>query len=150
MKTLSDAAIGIQGIDDEYWQLVQAFPLVPIHDDTHLEQALDIIDRLTDDSEHRAGKDAYLGALADLVYVYEQEHVTWPSVTGINVLQHLMAAHNLTQADLAPLFGGRSVISDVLAGKRRINLTHITRLSERFGVPADIFIDRTPSEQHAE
>jgi len=30
----------------------------------------------------------------------------------------------------------------VLAGKRRLNLTHITRLAERFGLPVDVFIDR--------
>ena len=115
---------------------------MPIRDDTHLEQALDIIDRLTDRPQRSTGEEEYLGALADLVYVYEHEHVTWPPVTGIAVLRHLMDEHSLTQADLAPLFGGRSVISEVLAGKRRLSLTHITRLAERFGLPADVFIDR--------
>jgi HTH-type transcriptional regulator/antitoxin HigA len=127
---------------DEYWRLMHEFPLVPIRDDTHLEQALTVIDRLTDHPQHDAGAQAYLGALADLVYVYEQDHVTWPRVAGVDVLAHLMEEHDLTQADLAPLFGGRSVISAVLAGKRRLNLTHITRLSTRFGLPADAFIDR--------
>ena len=126
----------------EYWQNVRAFPLVPIRNDAHLEQALEIIDRLTDQPQRSEGAEEYLGALADLVYVYEQVHVTWPPVSGVDVLRHLMEEHNLTQADLAPLFGGRSVISDVLAGKRRLNLTHITRLAQRFGLPADAFIDR--------
>lgn len=71
--------------------------------------------------------------------------MTWPPVSGVDVLRHLMEEHNLTQAELAPLFGGRSAISEVLAGKRRLNLTHITRLSERFGLPADAFIDRQTS-----
>src|SRR5437763_10261562 len=78
------------------------FPLVPIRDNTHLEQALEIIDRLTDQPQRSAGAEEYLGALADLVYVYEQEHVTWPPVTGVDVLRHLMEDHRLTQADLAP------------------------------------------------
>ena len=82
----------------------------------------------------------------DLVYVYERQHVTWPQVTGVNVLRHLMEEHRLAQADLAVLFGGRSVISEILAGKRRLNLTHIRRLSERFGLPADVFIDREAAE----
>lgn len=126
---------------DAYWQLIRTFPLVPIRDDTHLEQALAIIDRLMDDPQEDAGTQAYLGALADLVYVYEQQHVTWPRVTGVDVVRHLMEEHRLTQADLAPLFGGRSVVSAVLAGNRHLNLTHITRLSARFGLPADAFID---------
>jgi HTH-type transcriptional regulator/antitoxin HigA len=126
---------------DEYWQLVHAFPLIPIRDDNHLEQALMIIDQLTDNPQRDVGTQAYLGALADLVYVYEQQHVTWPRVRGVDVLRHLMEEHQLTQADLAPLFGGRSVVSAVLAGKRRLNLTQITRLAARFGLPADAFID---------
>ncbi len=127
---------------EEYWRLVREFPLVSIHDDTHLEDALDVVDRLTDKSTRTKGAEEYLRTLADLVYVYEQAHVTWPPVTGVDIVRHLMEENGLSQTDLAPLFGGRSVISDVLAAKRRLNLTHITRLAERFGLPADLFIDR--------
>ena len=130
---------------EDYWRHVQAFPLVPIRDDAHLEQALEIIDRLTDQPQRSEGAEEYLGALADLVYVYEQEHVTWPPVSGVDVLRHLMEEHNLRQADLAQLFGGRSVISEVLAGKQRLSLTHITRLAERFGLPPDAFMNRPAS-----
>ena len=130
---------------DEYWRLIHEFPLVPIRDETHLEQALAIIDRLTDHLQHDMGAQAYLGALADLVYVYEQHHVTWPAVTGVDVVRHLMEEHQLSQADLAPLFGGRSVVSAVLSGKRRLNLTHITRLSGHFGLSVDAFIDKGAS-----
>lgn len=38
----------------------------------------------------QVGAQAYLGALADLVYVYEQQHVSWPPVTGVDVVRHLM------------------------------------------------------------
>lgn len=138
-----EAAAPVQMNDgmEEYWRLIHAFPLAPIRDGTHLEQALALIDQLTEHPRHDAGAQLYLGALSDLVYVYEQQHVTWPPVTGPDVVRHLMEEHQLTQADLAPLFGGRSVVSAVLAGKRRLNLTHITRLAARFGVPAGVFID---------
>lgn len=129
-------------VDDEYWSLVHTFPLAPIRNAAHLEQALSIIDQITDRRDRGHGTEDYLGALADLVYVYEQQHVSWPRVTGVSVLRHLMQEHHMSQADLAPLMGGRSVISAVLAGKRRLNLTHITRLADRFGLPADAFIDR--------
>ncbi len=130
-----------EGIE-EYWRLAHEFPLASIRDDAHLEEALDVVGRLTDRTRRTTDEEEYLRALADLVYVYEQAHVTWPAVTGVDVLRHLMEENGLSQADIAPLFGGRSVISDVLAGKRRLNLTHIVRLAERFGLPADIFIDR--------
>ncbi|HVA91149.1 MAG TPA: helix-turn-helix domain-containing protein [Chloroflexota bacterium] len=142
-----EAAAPVQMNDsmEEYWRLIHAFPLAPIRDDTHLDQALAIIDQLTERSRPDADAQLYLGALADLVYVYEQQHVSWPPVTGSDVVRHLMEEHQLTQADLAPLFGGRSVVSAVLAGKRRLNLTHITRLSARFDVPAGVFIDEGTS-----
>ena len=142
-----DATVQMRTSDgmDEYWRLIRAFPLMPIRDDTQLEEALALIDQLTDHPEPDPGTRAYLGALADLVYVYEQQHVTWPRVTGVDVVRHLMEEHRLTQADLAPLFGGRSVVSAVLAGKRRLNLTHITRLAARFGLPVDAFIDQDVS-----
>lgn len=57
-------------------------------------------------------------------------------------LRYLRAENALTQADLAPLFGGPSVISEVLAGKRRLALSHIARLAAHFGLPADVFIER--------
>jgi HTH-type transcriptional regulator/antitoxin HigA len=65
-----------------------------------------------------------------------------PPVSGVEALRYLMAENGLTQADLAPLFGSPSIISEVLAGKRRLALAHIARLAGRFGVPADVFIAR--------
>lgn len=51
-----------------------------------------------------------------------------------------MAENGLTQADLVPLFGAPSAVSEVLSGKRRLALDHIKRLAVHFGLPADIFI----------
>jgi hypothetical protein len=68
---------------EEYWRLIHTFPLTPIRDDTHLEQALTLIDQLIEHPRHDTGAQEYLGALADLVYVYEQQHVTWPRLRGL-------------------------------------------------------------------
>jgi antitoxin component HigA of HigAB toxin-antitoxin module len=66
-----------------------------------------------------------------------------PEASGVAMVRHLMEENGLTQADLAPLFGSPSVVSEVLSGKRRLALSHVERLSEYFGLPDDIFIDRT-------
>ena len=68
-----------------------------------------------------------------------------PPVSGVDVLRHLMEENGLRQQDLVPLFGSKSTISEVLSGKRPLALAHITKLSERFGLPADVFIDRSPT-----
>lgn len=135
---------------EEYLAFVRAFPLVSIRDDAHLAGALVILDRLIDKPERSPAAEAYLGAVTDLVETYERAHVVIPDVTGVAALRALMEENDLTQADLVPLFGTPSVVSEVLAGKRRLALSHIRRLAAHFGLPADVFINAAePSGQTA-
>jgi HTH-type transcriptional regulator/antitoxin HigA len=76
------------------------------------------------------------------VETYEHAHVAIPPISGVEAVRYLMEENGLAQADLVPLLGTASRVSEVLAGKRRLTLAHITRLAERFGVPADVFIER--------
>ncbi len=99
-----------------------------------------VIDQLLDIPERSTAEEEYLQALTDLVAAYEDTHVTIPSVTGVDALRYLMEENGLTQVDLVPQFGARSIVSEVLAGKRRLALAHITRLAERFGLPATVFL----------
>jgi HTH-type transcriptional regulator / antitoxin HigA len=124
----------------QYLALVRAFPLVSLHNDAHVKEALTVIDRLLDIPQRSAAEEEYLQALTDLVETYENAHVAIPIVAGVDALRYLMEENELTQADLAPLFGSRSIISEVLSGKRRLALSHITRLADRFGLPAQVFI----------
>src|SRR5215472_6231283 len=101
---------------------------------------LAVIDSLLDRPERSVAEEEYVRALTDLVETYENAHVSIPPVSGVEALRCLMEEHGLRQADLVPLFGSRSIVSEVLAGKRRLALSHIARLAERFAVPADVFI----------
>ena len=136
------AAILDKTTEEEYLALVRAFPLVSIRDDAHLAEALGAIDRLLERPERSLAEEEYLRALTDLVETYENAHVAIPHVSGVEALRFLMEEIGLTQADLAPLFGARSIVSEVLSGKRHLALSHIARLAERFGVPADVFMER--------
>ena len=51
-----------------------------------------------------------------------------------------MEDHGLRQSDL-PEIGSQSVVSEVLAGKRKLNARQVKALSRRFGLPADLFLD---------
>lgn len=77
--------------------------------------------------------------LGDLVARYEARRVPIRELSVPDLLRHLMAEHSLRQSDL-PEIGAQSVVSDVLRGKRRLNVGQIARLSERFGLPADVFM----------
>lgn len=135
MATILDKAT-----EQQYLALVSTFPLVPIRDDAHLAAALAVIDGLLDRSQRTPGEEEYLRALTDLVETYESAHVEIPPTSGVEALRYLMEEHGLSQHDLVPIFGTPSIVSEVLAGKRHLALTHISRLAARFGVPADVFI----------
>jgi len=127
---------------DDYLTLVRAFPLASIRDDAHLDEAIAMMNRLTTGRTLSSGEDMYLQALADLIETYENAHVHIPPLSGIELLRFLMDEHGLRQKDLAPLFGTASIASDVLSGKRPLAFSHIKRLSQRFGLPVDAFIDK--------
>jgi len=126
--------------EEEYLALVRAFPLISIRDDAHLAEALAVIDQLIERPRGVVAEEAYLGALTDLVETYEDAHVAIPSISGVEALRYLMEENGLTQADLVPLFGTASIVSEVLSGKRRLALAHIQRLAAHFGLPADVFM----------
>ena len=119
-------------------------PLLSIRNDEELDRALEMINELIDAPSLSAGSEGYLDALSDLIGVYESKTVHFPKVGGVEVLRFLMEEHGLQQKDLVKIFGSKSVVSEVLNGKRRLALQHIARLSEYFGVPSDVFMD-TPT-----
>jgi HTH-type transcriptional regulator/antitoxin HigA len=55
------------------------------------------------------------------------------------VVRFLLEHQHLAQRDLIPQFGTESAASMFLAGKRKLTLKHVTRLSEWFGLPVDVF-----------
>jgi HTH-type transcriptional regulator/antitoxin HigA len=125
---------------DEYLALVRAFPLLSIRDDEHLDDAMAMIDHLIDKPDRTEAEEAYLDTLTDLVETYDNAHVDIPPVTGVEALRYLMEENRLKQSDLAHLFGSRSIISEVLSGRRRLALAHMERLAEHFGLPITVFL----------
>jgi HTH-type transcriptional regulator/antitoxin HigA len=51
-----------------------------------------------------------------------------------------MEQNNLKQKDLIGVLGGKSSVSEILNGKRSINLQHIRALADRFHVEPATFI----------
>ena len=50
-----------------------------------------------------------------------------------------MDQHGLKQGDLAEI-GSQGVVSEILAGKRELNIRQVRALGERFGVSAGTFV----------
>jgi HTH-type transcriptional regulator/antitoxin HigA len=51
-----------------------------------------------------------------------------------------MEERDLKQADLADIFGGQPIVSDILNGKRHINARQAKALAERFHYPVEVFL----------
>ena len=82
--------------------------------------------------------------LSVLIEAYDREHHGLPQASGVEVLRFLMEEHGLTQKDLREI-GSQGVVSEVLAGRRRLNVRQIRALAARFGVDAGAFVDATRS-----
>ena len=51
-----------------------------------------------------------------------------------------MDQHGLTRANMVPILGPPSRVSEVLAGKKELSMATVQRLRARFRVPADVLI----------
>lgn len=92
---------------------------------------------IKDDEGHPLG--SLLTHLSDLIDAYDQAHRPRPKASGAQVLRYLLDEHGLKQSDL-PELGTQSMVSELLAGKRKLNLRQIRFLVRRFAVPAEVFI----------
>jgi HTH-type transcriptional regulator/antitoxin HigA len=63
-----------------------------------------------------------------------------PKLKPHELLQALLEESGQRQADLLPVFGSRSRVSDAVNGKRAISKTQAKRLSEFFNVSPAAFI----------
>lgn len=102
-----------------------------------------ILDELLDRVE--GNEDHELMGLVDIISLfierYDEEHYQDLSETsGINALRFLMQQHGLKQSDLNEI-GSQGVVSEVLNGKRQLNVAQIKNLARRFNVSTATFID---------
>lgn len=124
----------------EHWQYVAPLLHKPANEEDYaaLVGALDeLLAIVGDDEDHPLASLA--SAMGDLLEAYDEQQRPMPQASGVEVLRYLMQEHRLSQADL-PEVGAQSVISEILGGKRQLNVRQIRALSERFGVSTDVFV----------
>lgn len=130
------------------WESVNALLglSAPIRDEAHYSELLAFVDecfeRFGGDEHHPIF--ALVDVVADRIREYEDRVHPWPDTsTPASVLASLMQAHGLRQGDL-PEVGSQGVISEVLAGKRALNLRQVQALAARFHTPVELWLD-TPA-----
>ncbi|MEW6669145.1 MAG: helix-turn-helix domain-containing protein [Thermodesulfobacteriota bacterium] len=96
-----------------------------------------LIDKVGNDESHPLS--SLMETIGSLIETYESQNV--PDVEGdpVETLKSLMEEHGLKQTDL-PEVGSQGVVSEILSGKRQLNVRQIKLLSQRFGVSPSVFI----------
>jgi HTH-type transcriptional regulator/antitoxin HigA len=111
----------------------------PVRDEAHYNELMGVVEDLM--GNVAALESGPLSGLVDLVAdrirEYENRAHPWPDTsTPATRLAFLMEQHGLRQCDL-PEVGAQSVVSEVLSGKRALNLRQTQALAKRFCVPMD-------------
>jgi HTH-type transcriptional regulator / antitoxin HigA len=112
--------------------------LFVIQNDADHAQAKALIEKLM--SSKDAADQARMVAQARLIEAYERSR--WPrrAPTLPELLTYLLDQHGLSRADLVPILGTASRVSEVLNGKRELSMSMVRKLRERFHVSADLLI----------
>jgi HTH-type transcriptional regulator/antitoxin HigA len=124
----------------EHWAHVApllAMPTNEVEYDRLVGQLDEILAEVGDDEDHPLALLA--SRMGDLIEAYDEENRPMPEVTGVDVLRYVMEERGLGQSDL-PEVGAQSVVSEILRGKRQINVRQARALSQRFSIPAAVFL----------
>jgi HTH-type transcriptional regulator/antitoxin HigA len=112
--------------------------LVIIENDADHAQAKALIEQLMGSKD--SADLARMTAQARLIEAYERTR--WPrrAPSLPDLLTYLMDQHGLSRADLVPLLGTLSRVSEVMTGKRELSMSMVRKLRERFHISADLLI----------
>ena len=122
-----------------HWAVIS--PILSIRNEDEYDQAIARLNQLLDEVGTDETHPLYelLDTLGTVIHAYEEKHYPIPESSGVDVLRYLMEEHGLRQSDL-PEIGSQGVVSEILNGKRELNVRQIRALAERFGVSTAVFI----------
>jgi HTH-type transcriptional regulator / antitoxin HigA len=99
-----------------------------------------LINQNENDIEPDSKEGEEIELLSLLVEKYEQKHFAIGKPTPAEAIKFRMEQMNLRQIDIAPLFGGKTRVSEVLHGKRPLTVKMITLLNRYLGIPLESLI----------
>lgn len=125
--------------------LISAVPLLGEHpSEQDYQEALELVEYLLMNNPSSPLLDivsnkitAYENTLPEVI-AFREEMERLPD--GIAVLITLMDQYGLKQSDLAEEIGGKSLVSRILRGERKLTVDHIGKLATRFGISPALFI----------
>lgn len=122
-----------------HWDAIR--PILSIRDENEYDMAVARLNELLDVVGTNEAHPMYelLDTLGTLIQAYEEQRFPMPGVNGTEMLRFFIEEHGLKQADL-PEIGSQGVVSEILNGKRELNIRQIRALSKRFHVSPAVFL----------
>jgi HTH-type transcriptional regulator/antitoxin HigA len=116
-------------------------PLHPIKTKRDYKAAVAALNALLDagGADETDPLSSLVALLGERIGDYEDVHSAPVHVSPSDMLRFLMDQHGLSQRDL-PEVGSQGVLSELLRGKRDLNVRQIKWLSERFKVGPQVFV----------
>ena len=113
-----------------------------IHSEKQYNKTVNMLDELIDEVNKKSDpvKESLIDTLGTLIKDYEDRNIKEPKGDSIGALKYLLEEHGMNQSDLQEI-GSQGVVSEILNGKRKLNLRQVVVLSKRFSVSPSVFID---------
>jgi len=122
------------------WPSIKSIFSVPHSEREYLAlvKTLDsLVDEVGNNQKHKLAP--VMETIGKLIENYENQVYPINESSPINALKYLIHEHGLKQSDLKEI-GSQGVVSEVLTGKRALNLDQIKKISKRFHVSPLVFI----------
>ena len=113
--------------------------IAPIKTKTDHKQALGRIESLWD-AEPNTPEGDELDVLVTLIEVFESQHYPIEAPDPVAAIKFRMEQQGLQDADLVPMIGQRSKVSEVLNKKRKLSMSMIRRLNTMLSIPLESLI----------
>ena len=136
-----NAIIDMQKLLPAWDQFRAATDISTIRDEAHYARMTQMLESLLDEAggDERHPIMGLVDIVGDLIEDYETEQYHLPETNGIDALKFLMEQNGLKQGDLEEI-GSQGVVSEILTGKRELNVRQVRALSKRFGVSTATFL----------
>jgi HTH-type transcriptional regulator/antitoxin HigA len=122
------------------WPTIKAIFSVP-HTESEYQALVETLDNIVDEVGNNQNHELapVMETIGNLIENYESREYKIKEASPIDVLKYLMQEHGLKQSDLKEI-GSQGVVSEILTGKRTLNLEQIKKISSRFQVSPLVFI----------
>lgn len=118
---------------------IEAVQVKPIRSEEDYDEVMAHIDRLIDSQPNTPEFDL-LEVLSILADDYENKHHPILPLSPLEAIKYQMEERGLTQQDVAPLFGGKNRVSEVLNGKRSLTLKMVRDISKHLNIPPAVLL----------